>query len=68
MSKNKENMVNTTLREKCLYSELFWPTFSHIRTEYRKILRISCYSVRMGENADQNNSDYGHIMQWQECF
>ena len=26
-----------TLREKCLYSEFFWPVFSHIRTEYRNI-------------------------------
>ena len=32
----------------CLYSELFWI--------------ISPYSVRMWENADQNNSEYGHIL------
>ena len=25
--------------------------------------RISPYSVRMRENADQNNSDYGHFLQ-----
>ena len=40
------------LREKCPYSELFWSVFSHIRTEYREILRISPYSVRMRENTD----------------
>ena len=28
----------------------------------RSILRISQYSVRMGENADQNNSEYGHLV------
>ena len=33
------------LREKCLYSELFWSAFSCIRTEYEEILRISPYSV-----------------------
>ena len=30
-----------SLREKCPYSEFFWSTFSHIRTEYGAIkLRI----------------------------
>ena len=50
------------LREKCLYSELFWSVFSRIRTEDGGILRISPYSVRMWENADQNNSKYGHFL------
>ena len=40
-----------TLHKKCLYSELFWSTFS----------RISPYSVQMRENTDQNNSEYGHF-------
>ena len=31
----------------------FWSVFFHIRTEYREILRISPYSVRMRENTDQ---------------
>ena len=35
-----------TLREKCLYTELFWPVFSHIRTEYGKI------QTRITPNAD----------------
>ena len=35
-----------TLREKCPYSELF----------------LSAYSGRMGGNADQNNSEYGHFL------
>ena len=34
-----------TLSEKCPYSELFWSSFSRIRTEYGEILRISSYSV-----------------------
>ena len=46
-----------TLREKCPYSELFWSVFFHIRIEYREILHISPYSVRMPENTNQNNSN-----------
>ena len=44
-----------SLREKCPYLELFWSAFSRIRTEYRKILRISLYSVQLRENEEQNN-------------
>ena len=51
-----------TLSEKCPYSDLFWSAFSHIRTEYGETLRISLYSFRMRENADQNNSEYGHFL------
>ena len=36
--------------------------FSRIRTKYRKILRISLYSVRMRWNTDQKNSKYGHFL------
>ena len=50
-----------SLLEKCSYSELFRSAFSRIWTEYFQILRISPYSVRMLENADQNNSEYGHF-------
>ena len=53
---------HNTLPEKCPYSELFWSTFSRIQTEYGEILSISPYSVVMRENADQNNSEYGHIL------
>ena len=49
------------LHKMCPYSELFWSVFSHTRTEYREILRISSYSFRMRENADQNNSEYGQF-------
>ena len=43
---------------------------SRIRTEYGEILRILCiqsrylsvFTVRMQENADQNNSKYGHFL------
>ena len=48
-----------SLREKCPYLELFWSAFSRIRTKYGEILSISPYSVRMHENVDQNNSEYG---------
>ena len=51
----------STLREKYPYLELFWSAFSRIRTEYGDILLISPYSVQMWENANQNNSEYGHF-------
>ena len=41
-------------RKKCPYSELIWSPFSRSRTEYG-------YLVRMRENADQNNCEYGHF-------
>ena len=50
-----------SLREKCSYLEFFWSVFSHIRTEYGEILRVSPYSIRMRENTDQKNSEYGHF-------
>ena len=52
----------SSLSEKCPYSEIFWSAFSRIRTEYGEILRISSYSVRMRENTDQKNSEYGHFL------
>ena len=59
------------LREKCLYSGLFWSSFSRIRTEYGEILCISTNSVRMREKADQNNSQYEHFLRsvqnYQKC-
>ena len=50
------------LRKKCPHSELFWSAFFGIRTEYGGILCISPYSVRVRENSDQNNSEYGHFL------
>ena len=49
-----------TLREKCPYSELFWPAFSRIRTEYGEIRSISpsiCSSN--AEKYGPENSEYG---------
>ena len=43
------------------YSEFFWSVFSRIRTEYGKIRSISPYSVGTPGNADQKNSEYGHL-------
>ena len=53
--------MQVTLSKKSPYSELFWSAFSRIRIEYGEILRISPYSVRMQENVDQNNSEYGEF-------
>ena len=57
-------LISNTLPEfvtmtvtQCLKSvqirSFFWSVFSRIRTEYKEILRISSYSVRMRENTDQ---------------
>ena len=54
--------IYVTLRETCPYSELFWSTFSYIRSEFEEILRISPYSVRLQKNVDHNNSEYGHFL------
>ena len=48
--------------EKCLCSELLWSVFSRIQTEYGETLLISPYSVRLRENTDQKNSEYGHFL------
>ena len=50
-----------TLRKNYPYSEFFWSAFFRIRTEYGEIRSISPYSVQMRENADHNNSKYGHF-------
>ena len=50
-----------SLRKKFPYLELFRSKYFHIRTEYGEILHISPYSVRIRENADQNNSECGHF-------
>ena len=55
---SKENIEHCV---KSPYLELFWSAFSSIRTEYREIRSISPNSVQMRENADQNNSEYGHF-------
>ena len=51
-----------SLLENCPYSELVWSAFSRIWTEYGQIWSISPYSIRMWENADQNNSEYGYFL------
>ena len=44
--------MSITLHKKFSYWQLFWSVFSRIQTEY---------SVRVRENIDQNNSEYGHF-------
>ena len=55
------NLTNSTLREKCSYSEFFCSVFSGIWTEYQEIWSISPYSVRIRENTEQKNFAYGHF-------
>ena len=57
----KITTISFTLREKCPYSEIFWSALSQSKCgkiRSRK-LRISAYSVRMRENTNQKNSEYG---------
>ena len=49
-------------RKMCPHSELFWSTFSRIRTQYGEIWSIFPYSVQIRTNAGQNNSEYGHFL------
>ena len=53
--------MKQSLRVKCPHLEFFWSVFSSIRAEYREIIPISPYSVRMQGNTDQKNSEYGHF-------
>ena len=48
--------------KKRLYSKFFLSVFSRIQTEYRQILRISQYSLRMRENTDHKNSECGYFL------
>ena len=56
-----ERFIQVSLREMCTYSEFFWSAFSRIQTIYGEIWSNSPYSVRMRENTDQKNSEYGHF-------
>ena len=58
----KELLYVLSLCKKCLHWELFRSAFSRIWSEYGEIATIFPYSVRMRENADQNNSKYGHFL------
>ena len=59
--KKKASEQPKAVREKCPYSEFFWSVSSGIWIEYGETLRISPYSVRMRENTDLKNSEYGHF-------
>ena len=50
------------------YPVLFLSAFSCIRTGYGEVLRVSLYSVQMQENADKNNSKYGHFFRSVKYF
>ena len=51
--------MSLALREKCPYSE-----FSGLYFLTLEILIISPYSVRMRENTDQKNSEFGHLLRY----
>ena len=57
-----------TLRKKCPYLEFFQSVFSRIRTKYRDLRSKFLYSVRMRENTDQKNSEYGHFLRSVSCL
>ena len=54
----QQSMLRVSLRKKCPYWDLFWFAFSRIWTEYGEIFRISPYSVRMRDSADQNMDSF----------
>ena len=56
---------STVLNQKCSYSEFFSSIFALIWAKYGdilQILRISLYSVRMREKADQKNCECGDFL------
>ena len=55
-------LLQDPFHEKCPFSEFFQSVFSRIRTEYGDLLRKSPYSVRMRENTDQKNTEYGYFL------
>ena len=62
--------MSVGLREKPLYSELFWSTFSSIRTEYGEILRrdtpyLSVFSPNVGKYGPRvtSNTDTFYTVQ-----
>ena len=62
---NKRNSINDTVFQcvkKYQSSELFWSAFFCIRNEYGEIWSISPCLAQMQENAEQNNSKYGHFL------
>ena len=63
----RKKAQSQALLKKCPYLEFFWSLFSCILTEYGEILRVSPHSIRMWENTDQKNSEYGHFLS-SECL
>ena len=57
----KRFLKKVTLREKCSYSLSFSGLYFSAFGLNTEMLCISPYSVRMRENNDQKNSEYGHF-------
>ena len=67
-----QNLPNFTYKEMLLKHggiiitswklSVFWVILVRIFLHSDRILRISPYSVRMRENRDQNNSEYGRFL------
>ena len=62
------NHTTKTIHHHHHHSELFWSAFSRIQTVYGEMRSISPYSVQNRENADQNNSEYGHFLRSVYCL
>ena len=54
-------MFRSLLRKTCPNSFFFWPVFLRSQTEYGDLQIKTPYSVRMLENKDQKNSEFGHF-------
>ena len=55
------NTSHISLREKCLYSELFWSAFFCIWNDCRETVSLQIHT-ECRKMADQNNSEYRHFL------
>ena len=49
------------------FSGSYFPAFGLNMERYGEIRTIFPYSVRMWENTDQKNSEYGHFLRSERC-
>ena len=56
-----EPIINQQCLKRVRIRKIFWSVSSSIWIEYGEMRSISPYSVRMLENMDQKNFEYGHF-------
>ena len=58
----KKILINSYFMANLFYSSVFLSVLSRIRTEYGDLICKFPYAVRMLENTDQKNSEYGNFL------